>query len=282
LEKALIEKFTMMSGSMSSNANDRFFILLRVTLALVAMTATRIEAFTSPTPSVVTPSLGRSTRTTALFISWPGKESVNEGKREESRLKLSGGAYEATSPPASKLPDFTNTETLEEIVSPVTKVLDDVTGGWALSYAPLDPETPTTPIGISFLLTNLAYGIAGGLMATQGNALLGALTEVACLASFFYHWSQLEFGQGGERGSSVVRLALLVDYFFAILAIIVGSLQLYLGHQVPFEVVLGGSMAVASLGACWVWEQGLTYIFFHSLWHLFSAYTGFVIGTTNL
>lgn len=235
--------------------------------------------FTQPAP-ITTRAKSLQKPGTALFISWPGKD---DNKKDSKGLQLAGGdnSNEASFSFPNLSEKFTppSVETLEELATPVTDVLDDVTGGWALSYADLSPADETTPIGISFLLTNLAYGIAGSLLMTQGNAVLGVVTELACIASFCYHYSQLKFGQ---EGSNIVRLALLIDYLFALSAIIIGSVQLYLGHELPPEVVMGGSLAVASLGACWMWEQGLTYIFFHSLWHLFSGYTGYIIGNTYM
>lgn len=212
--------------------------------------------------------------TTALS-SWPGKGDKNEseGKREaDSRLNLSGEASEAT------LFFGVSSNSVEEFVAPLSSVLDDQTGGWALSYANLEPEDETTPVGLTFLATNIAYGVTGSLLLSNGNVILGVLTELACVASFFYHYSQLKFGQEGSR---IVRLTLLVDYFFALSAILVGSVQLILAHQLPAEALCSGTLAVATLGACWVWEEGLTYIVFHSLWHLFSAYTGYIIGNTH-
>lgn len=215
--------------------------------------------------------------TTALSISWPGQEDKNEaeeGKRAIGcRLKLSGDACEDF-----LFPDLGFTKNLEEFVAPLPKKMDDLTGGWALSYANLEPEDETTPIGIFFLATNIVYGLCGFLLSTQGNTLLGVLTEFACAASFFYHYSQLKYGQQGSR---IVRVALLVDYVFALSAILVGSVQLLLSHQLPKEALYGGSLAIASLGACWIWEEGLAYIILHSLWHLFSGYTGYIIGSTQ-
>ena len=263
-------------------------LLLPLSIALSVSSTIFAFAPVAPKYSVKTPLkqlniCSQRSRQTALCAQWPfnkDETKESEGKREsDSRLKLSGDTNEATlSTLSTFLPDFTSTKTLEELAAPVSGVLDDVTDGWALSYANLEPESETTPIGISFLATNLAYGIAGTLLVTQGNTFLGLLTEIACLASFGYHFSQLRFGQGGSR---IVRLALLVDYFFALSAIIVGSVQLVYSHQIPTEVLFGGSLAVVSLGACWVWEEGLVYILFHSLWHLFSAYTGYMIGSLN-
>lgn len=212
-------------------------------------------------------------RKTALNIIWPGKEDSGdkaEGKRE-TNLSLKQASV------ATGILSDDNRRSIEDFVAPVSNVLDDVTGGWALSYANLDPEDETTPIGISFLATNIAYGLAGSLLVSQGNTFLGILTELACFASFLYHFTQLKYGQEGSR---IVRLALLTDYFFALSAILVGSIQLLLSHQLPIEALGGGALAIASLGACWVWEEGVTYIVLHSLWHLFSAYTGYIIGST--
>jgi hypothetical protein len=220
--------------------------------------------------------------TTSLSVSiWSGKNdepNEPEGKRNPStsRLKLSGEASEASVYSFLPLPEFASAERIEQFVAPVTNVIDESTGGWALGYANLEPETESTTIGMSFLATNLAYGIAGSLLVTQGNTFLGALTELACIASFIYHFSQLKFGQEGSR---IVRLALLVDYFFALSAIAVGSYQLFFAQSIPQEVLVGGGLAITSLGVCWIFEKGLTYIFFHSLWHLFSAYTGYTIGS---
>jgi len=222
------------------------------------------------TPEFSFPALPSST---ALSMMWPKKgEPLNEqeGKREDIRLNLAaqvGSLASSLSPP--------DTASLEQIVAPLSDALDDATGGWALSYANLEPEDETTPIGISFLATNIAYGLAGILLVSQGNSFLGALTELACLASFCYHYTQLKFGE-----SRIVRLALLVDYIFAFSAILVGSIQLFNAHQIPLEALGGGALAITSLGLCWVWEAGVPYIVFHSLWHLFSAYTGYVIGST--
>lgn len=264
-------------------------LLLRMTaLAALSHCVSSFSPLVARKP-VVTPSVEQSLLknayqnrgNTAQFMLWSGKDepkNESEGKRDaESRLKLSG-IYTSEASLPDFLTSFPSTQSIEEFVEPVTNALDNTTGGWALSYANLDPEDETTPIGMSFLATNLAYGIAGSLLVTQGNAVLGVLTEIACLASFLYHFSQLKLGQSGFR---IVRLALLVDYFFAVSAIIVGSIQLFFSHQIPTEVLFGGSLAVASLGACWLWEEGLTYIVFHSLWHLFSAYTGYVIGSSS-
>ena len=269
--------------TMSESKEIMFSRKLCLVMTVAVASVTKTTAFSSPIkqqlaqPKTQLPLptflSSHETRKTALHA-WPGKtnKKESEGKREaDSSLNLSGDVSEA-----SLFFGVSSTKDLEELVAPVSKVLDDQTGGWALSYANLEPEDETTPIGISFLATNIAYGLAGSLLMVNGNVILGVLTELACIASFFYHYSQLKFGQ---RGSQIVRLTLLVDYFFALSAILVGSVQLLLSHQLPMEAVYSGVLAVGTLGACWIWEEGLVYIFFHSLWHLFSALTGYIIGS---
>ena len=42
---------------------------------------------------------------------------------------------------------------------------------------------------------------------------------------------------------------------------------------------IGSSIiAVTCLGLCWVWEYGYSYLFWHSLWHGFSALTVYFVG----
>jgi len=62
---------------------------------------------------------------------------------------------------------------------PIAEAVDEFTGGWALNYADLRPETETTPAGVAFLATNVVYALAGIALSTKGELLLGVLTEVA-------------------------------------------------------------------------------------------------------
>jgi hypothetical protein len=82
---------------------------------------------------------------------------------------------------------------------------------------------------------------------------------------------------------SSVRLALLVDYICACTAIFVGLVYLATDHQMPpVEGIVSGAAGIGCLLLCWVWEYGLPYIVLHSFWHLFSAYTAFIVGNTHL
>ena len=158
--------------------------------------------------------------------------------------------------------------------------MDDLTGGWGLSYADLSPETETSPLGVTFLATNAFYAAAGLALAMRGELLLGALTEIAGAVSFWYHYSQLKFGQN----RSEVRLALLTDYVTAGSALILGgSYMVQMGvAAVPFAALAAGGLSVACLAMCWVWEFGLPYLFWHSMWHVLSAYTGYVVGQAHM
>lgn len=175
--------------------------------------------------------------------------------------------------------------TLEKIkggslLLPLAEALEDSTDGWALSYADLSPETETTPVGVGFLATNIAYTLCGLLLVQSGNVLLGVLTELASVASFAYHFTQLKLG----KNQPLVRVALLVDYVVAtatLLAALVYILQVGV-DKVPFEGIVASVLAVVFLFLSWVWEEGLPYVINHGLWHLLGAYAGFMIGTQQI
>lgn len=158
--------------------------------------------------------------------------------------------------------------------------LDEATGDWALSYADLSPATPKTPAGISFLATNIGYAAVGLILALRGDILFGSLTEIAGIVSFWYHYAQLNFGVEREE----VRLALLTDYFTACTAILTGGVYLFqIGlSNLDMDIFFAGAFSLISLSLCWVWEFGYPYIFLHSLWHLGSAYTGYLVGSYHL
>jgi len=162
------------------------------------------------------------------------------------------------------------------LLLPLAKVLEDVTGGWALTYADLSPETETTPVGLGFLATNMAYTICGLLLVQSGNVLLGVLTELASVASFAYHFTQLKLG----KNQPLVRVALLVDYVVAaatLLAALVYIIQVGI-FNVPWQGIVASVLAVLFLFLSWVWEEGLPYVINHGLWHLLGAYAGLIIG----
>jgi len=163
---------------------------------------------------------------------------------------------------------------------PLAESIDNLTGGWGLSYADLSPETPQTPAGRAFLATNIGYAGAGLALGLKGDFLLGSLTEVAGAVSFWYHYSQLQFGT--ER--SEVRLALLTDYLTAGTALVTGFVYIsQMGvDALPLDTILIAAASVLCLGLCWVWEFGIPYLVLHSLWHMLSAYTAVLIGQAHL
>jgi hypothetical protein len=104
--------------------------------------------------------------------------------------------------------------------------------------------------------------------------------ELAGLVSFVYHYTQLELG----KDRSEVRLALLIDYFFAGSALLTGTYYMItvgLG-EIPVEALTSAVGAVICLSLCWLWEYGYPYILWHSLWHILSAYTGYLVGLVHL
>lgn len=144
------------------------------------------------------------------------------------------------------------------ILSPIAKTLDEVSGDWALSYADLRPATPRTIEGQAFLATNVGYAVAGLILGVQGDWFFAFLTELAGIVSFWYHYSQLEFGQNREE----VRLALLTDYFTAGAALITGGFYMVeMGISgVPLDALITGGAAVVCLSLCWVWEVSFSFI----------------------
>lgn len=152
---------------------------------------------------------------------------------------------------------------LASAAEPVQELLDEYSAGWALSYADLSPEKPDTPIGVSFLATNLAYFFAGMLLFVRGDAFFGLLTDVTALASFNYHYTQLE--ASGKTKDKSVRLALLLDYVFALMSIGVALFYSITSPEFPLEGLGAGLLALVCLGLCWVWEEGKPYMILSTL-----------------
>lgn len=163
---------------------------------------------------------------------------------------------------------------------PIAEAVDTFTNGWGLSYADLRPVTPRTPVGIAFLLTNILYNAAGIYLLSHGDIFYGTLMELAGIVSFVYHYTQLELG----KDRSEVRLALLIDYFFAGSALLTGTYYMIIVglNAIPLEAHASAVGAVICLSLCWVWEYGYPYILWHSLWHILSAYTGYLVGLVHL
>ena len=174
---------------------------------------------------------------------------------------------------------------IDTYTQPIQSVLDESSSGWALSYADLKPDSSMTPAGQAFLATNMAYLLAGLGLQLAGEVTLGTLTDLCALFSFMYHFQQLD-----ATSDQAVRLALLLDYVFALLAM--GTASAYLAMtllftNVQFDEPLLMAMAVTAsslgfLGLSWKFEYGRPYMLWHSLWHLASAYSGFLIGNLHL
>ena len=252
----------------------------RVILAtiFVIVSASRLHGF------VISPSVGRVVTTRKplakrLHLSQDTKEStVDKTLAERGFLSnfrkgdSSNGTDRRLSLAVSKAQDA---------LSPAAQAIDDATDGWALSYADLSPETESSPIGQAFLATNLAYALVGFFLGMRGDILYGFLVEIVSIASFGYHYTQLQASSNREKDSNV-RLALMIDYFLALSAIFVGIGYTIMDQQLPpLEGIASGGIGVGFLLACWVWEEGLTYIILHGLWHFFSAYCGYVVGIAH-
>jgi hypothetical protein len=167
-----------------------------------------------------------------------------------------------------------------DYIQNLEKRIDDISGGWALSYADLSPDSDQTIGGRIFLATNLAYGMAGAIITfVIGDYTLGLLTELCALASYNYHYYQL-LAHGQEKADSV-RLALLVDYVFAGASILTGTIYLWCtipAVGVPTSAVVAAGVGVGFLLASWNWEYGRPYMVLHGIWHLCSATAGYLIA----
>lgn len=51
---------------------------------------------------------------------------------------------------------------------------------------------------------------------------------------------------------------------------------------VPLDAILAAGASIICLTLCWVWEFGYPYIFWHSLWHILSALTGYLVGREHI
>ena len=170
----------------------------------------------------------------------------------------------------------------KDALAPAAQALDDATDGWALFYADLSPEDETSRVGQAFLATNIAYAVVGLLLSIQGDVILGLLTEIVSVASFIYHYTQLQ-ASAMRTQDDIVRTALMVDYIFAFTSIFVGLIYLVTDQQLPpIEGFISAAAGLACLFSCWFYEKGYPYIVLHSFWHLFSAYSAYVIGISHL
>uniref|UniRef100_A0A7S3LBK1 Uncharacterized protein n=1 Tax=Amphora coffeiformis TaxID=265554 RepID=A0A7S3LBK1_9STRA len=157
--------------------------------------------------------------------------------------------------------------------------LDEVSD-WILSYSDLRPDSETTTAGQAFLATNLAYSLAGAYLVQNGDFFFGTLTEITAVASFAYHYGQLE--SQGVNNLPSVRLSLLIDYILAFTSI--GVALFYLatsGGDEVMTVLPPAILSLGALGASWVWYTGRPYMILHGLWHFLSAYTGYLVGAIH-
>lgn len=161
--------------------------------------------------------------------------------------------------------------------------VDKVLGGSVLGYADTAPFNVTEPIGITFILTNFIYVWAGFVVLQNGAMIQALIIEAAGLLSVNYHWNQLIKGPNNND----VRIALVLDYFGAFLAIsliLVETINQSVNDQVPVVAILFGTLGAFNLILSWIYANGAQYIFFHSLWHIFSGIAShelFIKSITN-
>jgi len=168
---------------------------------------------------------------------------------------------------------------LLDSVAPVENALDSLTGNWALSYADLTPDSTRTIAGQAFLATNVAYLIAGIYIFLSGDLWFGFWTDLAAIASFNYHYNQLL--ASGKSKATAVRLALLLDYTAAAFSLLTATTYLLSFSIFPVQAVAFSVAGLIFLYMSWIYEYGRPYMCWHSLWHLCSAYSGYLIGTLH-
>lgn len=167
---------------------------------------------------------------------------------------------------------------LSTIFLPAAQILNDATGGYALTYADCSPENETTVLGRLFLATNVAYTLMGLVCLYYGDVWFGTISEMASVASFIYHYNQLS----NPKDAGVVRLVLTIDYLIAFSCL--GTALFYVltnPTAVPLEGYVACGLSVVFLGLSWIWESGAAYCVLHGLWHLFGAYGGYLIGQAH-
>jgi len=295
--------------TMSSSMPMQSYLLALFALALSQSDVSHASSFskprhasfivpkTSPSPSLSSLTVSKRRITPSHHLRLRCRHFVDSSRchnhRSSSQLPLQTNDESETSSSDTKAPSNTNQSSFvkygrpQDITSesfgpllPIAEALDEATGGWGLSYADLHPATPRTTVGRVFLATNFFYAAAGLWLGIQGDWFYGGLTELAGIVSFAYHYTQLEFG----KNRSEVRLALLIDYFCAGSALLTGGVYMVQAGitSVPIESLVSAGVAVVCLSLCWVWEFGYPYIFWHSLWHISSAYTGYLVGQDHL
>lgn len=161
--------------------------------------------------------------------------------------------------------------TPEEVFSNLFRMVDESQLRGVLTYPDLSKYANGNLVGILFLATNFVYTWAGYVAFHRGQTGFALIVEAASLASYYYHWTQLEFGPNNVK----VVQALLLDYFVAIITITTFLNTLYEASQfspghagVSFELALAG---LVCLILSWINHFGFPYIVFHGLWHILSG-----------
>jgi len=145
------------------------------------------------------------------------------------------------------------------------------------------PYGPQTTIGTIFLTTNVGFLIASIFFYHIQNPYatsIAIMSDVAGVASFIYHYRQLELGPDKR-----VRTFLAIDYVVAITTIVISLPYFYriaseymgsYDKEIIASLIFGVISIVCFLiGAV---SSGLQYVVFHGLWHIFSATAASLIG----
>ena len=146
------------------------------------------------------------------------------------------------------------------------------------------PYSPRTLVGSLFLATNIGFVITSIYFFRVQDpyaSLTAVLTDIAAVASFVYHYRQLDLGPDIR-----VRAVLAIDYVVAISTIVCSlpyfwKIILEYGASNELEVSLSIFLGTASLIFFLIGgvSSGLQYITYHSMWHILSAASASLIGS---
>jgi len=152
-------------------------------------------------------------------------------------------------------------------------------------YANLSEFKPFSVEGLLFLLTNVPFVLASQTIRNTHPGEMDLLSMAASLDisfvfSMLYHYAQMYYGPDRKE----VRRFLFFDYISAFFTCLLVTLEVFpflaqfqqanLGYDVSAVApIFIGLSSIGCLGLAWKYEYGRSYLFWHGMWHLLSAYT---------
>ena len=154
-------------------------------------------------------------------------------------------------------------------------------------YADLSEIKSVSWESILFLLTNIPFALAAQMIRGTHPADLSLLSlasslDISCVFSILYHSAQLYYGPDRKE----VRRFLALDYISAFFTCTLVTLEIFpffmqfynAGLSVAAAPIFTGVVGLGCLWLCWYQEYGKSYLFWHGMWHVFSAYTAVLLA----